>query len=265
MFSLKNHKLLATFKRLLFNSFLKLLKNGNPRGYAIIFPLVGGLHAIGQVATVLADATTLKVGDLVAAEPLIRAQDNINFKVLLAIYYSFIVPYRGFREANLIARKIILIVPVTGNFSGAAVYVALAIGAYVIAIGYNEKILSKLKDLAPERIKIVKISRTAKANITALAKFSKVDIFLNLMPLTATNTEHINIGILLVKPKGKVSLIGGINDIVLIRAYINISKQAKDLIKLIERGILKFKNGVKALKLASKKGGAGRAVFFFLN
>ncbi|KAI0192326.1 alcohol dehydrogenase GroES domain-containing protein [Xylaria flabelliformis] len=375
MSSSENHGLPASFKGLLFNSPSEppkvtqlptpkvdagsviirplyswiasyadeIYQNGNPRGYAITFPLVGGSHAIGRVAAVPADATTLKVGDLVAAEPLIRARDDVNSKVLLAIYHGvteeaqrlsksqwhngswaelvrfplenvhrfdelalqkqgisiqdlgyfgqFAVPYGGLHEANLIAGETVLIAPATGNFGGAAVHVALAMGARVIAMGRNEKILSELKDLAPGRVETVKISGTAEADIAALAKFGKVDVFLDLTPPTATNTKHINAGILSVGPKGRVSLMGGINEltipysyisnqsIVLIGAHMNTSKQAEDLIKLIERGVLKvgekaglktkgtfkLEDGVEALKLASKEGGAGRAVFFTPN
>ncbi|KAI0543819.1 alcohol dehydrogenase GroES domain-containing protein [Xylaria curta] len=321
----------------------EIYQNGNPRGYDLTFPLVGGSHAIGRVAAVPADATTLKVGDLVAAEPLIRARDDVDSKVLLAIYHGvtkeaqrlsksqwhngswaelvrfplenvhrfdeatlqkqgvsiqdlgyfgqFAVPYGGLREANLIAGETVLIAPATGNFGGAAVHVALAMGARVIAMGRNEQILSELRDLAPGRVETVKISGNAETDIAALAKFGKVDVFLDLTPPTVTNTGHIKAGIFSVGPKGRVSLMGGINEltipysyitnqaIVLIGAHMNTSKQAKDLIKLIESGVLKLgekaglktkgtfklEDGVEALKLASKEAGAGRAVYFTPN
>ncbi|KAI1754830.1 alcohol dehydrogenase GroES domain-containing protein [Xylaria castorea] len=374
MSSSENHGLPASFKGLLFNSpsespkvtqlptpkldagsvivrplyswiasyANEIYQNGNPRGYGITFPLVGGSHAIGRVVAVPADATTLKVGDLVTAEPLIRARDDVDSKILLAIHHGvteevqrlsksqwhngtwaelvrfplenvhrfdeaalqkrgisiqdlgyfgqLAVPYGGLREANLIAGETVLIAPATGNFGGAAVHVALAMGARVIAMGRNEQILSELRDLAPGRVETVKMSGATEADVAALAKFGKVDVFLDLTP-PVTNTEHIKAGILSVRPNGRVSLMGGISEltipyvyimtqtIVLIGANMNTSRQAKDLVNLIESGVLKLgekaglktkgtfklEDGEEALKLASKEGGAGRAVFFAPN
>ncbi|KAI0453889.1 alcohol dehydrogenase GroES domain-containing protein [Xylaria acuta] len=375
MSSSQNHGLPASFKGLLFNSPSEppkvthlptpkldagsvivrplyswiasyadeIYQNGNPRGYDIVFPLVGGSHAIGRVVAVAADATSLKIGDLVTAEPLIRARDDVDSKILLAIHHGateeaqrlsksqwhngtwaelvrfplenvhrfdeaalqkqgvsiqdlgyfgqLAVPYGGLREANLTAGETVLIAPATGNFGGAAVHVALAMGARVIAMGRNEQILSELRDLAPGRVETVKMSGTADADIAALAKFGKVDVFLDITPPVATNTEHIKAGILSLRPNGRVSLMGGISEltiphlfiltqaIVLRGAFMNTYEQARDLIKLIESGVLKLgekaglrtkgtfklEDGEEALKLASKEGGAGRAVFFTPN
>ncbi|KAI0467632.1 alcohol dehydrogenase GroES domain-containing protein [Xylaria cf. heliscus] len=375
MSSTENHGLPASFKGLLFNSPSEapkvtdlptpkvdsgsviirplyswiasyadeIYQNGNPRGYDISFPLVGGSHAIGRVVAVPADATSLKVGDLVTAEPLIRARDDVNSKILMAVHHGvteeaqrlsksqwhngtwaelvrvplenvhrfdeaalqkqgisikdlgyfgqLAVPYGGLREANLIAGETVLIAPATGNFGGAAVHVALAMGARVIAMGRNEQILSELRELAPGRVETVKMGGTVEADVAALAKFGQVDVFLDLTPPVATNTEHIQAGILSVRPKGRVSLMGGVTEltipylyivgqtIILKGAHMNTSEQAQDLIKLIENGVLKLgeKSGLKtkgifnledgqeALKLASKEGGAGRSVFFAPN
>ncbi|KAI3319548.1 alcohol dehydrogenase GroES domain-containing protein [Xylariaceae sp. AK1471] len=320
-----------------------IYQNGNPRGYDIPFPIVGGSNAIGRVVAVPADATTIKVGDLVTTEPLILARDDVNSKILLAIHQGFtesskriaqnewrhgtwaelvkvplenvhrfneaalqkqgvsiqdlgyfgqlVIPYGGLRDISLTAGETILIAPATGNFGGAAVHVALAMGARVIAMGRNEQILSELKDLAPGRVETVKMSGSVEADVAALAEFGKVDVFLDFTPPVATNTDHIKAGILSVRPGGRVSLMGGIQELTI--PYIAImaqnitlkgtqmytSDQAQDLIKLIESGVLKLgekaglktkgvfklEDGAEALKLASKEGGAGRAVFMAPN
>jgi threonine dehydrogenase-like Zn-dependent dehydrogenase len=320
-----------------------IYQQGNPRGYDIPFPIVGGSNAIGRVAAVPADATTLKVGDLVTTEPLIQARDDVYSNILLAIHQGLTedtkriaqnewrhgtwaelvklplenvhrfneaalqkqgvsiqdlgyfgqlaVPYGGLRDVNLTAGETILIAPATGNFGGAAVHVALAMGARVVAMGRNEQILSELRDLAPGRVETVKMSGNVEADVAALAGFGKVDVFLDFTPPVATNTSHITAGILSVRPGGRVSLMGGIEEltipyflimakkITLKGTQMYTSDQARDLIKLIESGVLKLgekaglktkgvfslEDGEEALRLASKEGGAGRAVFLAPN
>jgi threonine dehydrogenase-like Zn-dependent dehydrogenase len=320
-----------------------IYQNGNPRSYDIQFPLVGGSNSIARVVAVPADATLLKVGDLVTTEPVIQARDDANASFLLAIHQGasesmnrvvrdkwrhgtwaellkvplenvhrfdeaalkkqgvsiqdlgyfgqLAVPYGGLRAVGLTAGETILIAPATGNFGGAAVHVALAMGARVIAMGRNEKILSELRDIAPGRVETVKISGSTEADVAALAEFGKVDVFMDLTPPVVTNTNHVTAGILSVRPGGRVSLMGGIKElpipyslivglhITLVGCFMYTSDQARDLIKMIESGILKLgekaglkttgvfklEDGVEALRLASKEGGAGHAVFFAPN
>ncbi|KAI8631193.1 alcohol dehydrogenase GroES domain-containing protein [Xylariaceae sp. FL1651] len=321
----------------------EIFQNGNPRNYSLPWPIVGGSNAIGRVAAVPSDASSLKVGDLVSIEPLIHSRDDADNKFLLALHQGFteatiklaqnewrhgtwaelvkvplenvqrfdetalkkqgvstrdlayfgqlVIPYGGLRDINLISGETVIIAPATGNFGGAAVHVALAMGARVIAMGRNEEILSELKDLAPGRVETVKISGSFEEDAAALAKFGKADVFLDFTPPVASNTDHIKAGILSLRARGRVSLMGGISEftipylfiqsqnITLRGTHMYTSEQARDLIRLIEtgtlklgekaglktKGVFKMEDGVEAMKVASNVGGAGRSVFMAPN
>ncbi|CAJ2505716.1 Uu.00g131100.m01.CDS01 [Anthostomella pinea] len=321
----------------------EIYTNGNPRGMNLQFPIVGGANAIGRVAAVPADAASLKVGDLVTIEPLIRARDDPESKFLLAMLSGFTsgaqkmsadvyhhgtwaelvkvplenvhrfdeaalqrqgvtprdlgffgqlaVPYGGLRDVNLTAGETVLITAATGNFGGGAVHVALAMGASVIAMGRNEAILSELKKLAPGRVETVQLSGSFESDVAALEKFGPVDVFLDFTPPQATNTDHIRAGIMSVRHGGRVSLMGGIQELTVPYILIMLKgltlkgtmmytrAQAQDLIKMIETGVLKLgekaglkvkgvfslRDGEKAIEVAGKEAGAGRAVFIAPN
>lgn len=72
--------------------------------------------------------------------------NGLGYKVeeLLAISTS-LVPFGGLEEAGAGAGTAVIVAPATGKFGGAAVLVALAMGARVIAAGRNAKGLEKLK------------------------------------------------------------------------------------------------------------------------
>ncbi|KAI0887744.1 alcohol dehydrogenase GroES domain-containing protein [Annulohypoxylon maeteangense] len=313
-----------------FNYAADIFTNGNPRNYPISFPIIGGGNAIGRVAATSADTRNLTVGDLVIVEPIIKERDGAhlpNTRGLglsdngtwaelvqiplenamrvdeaalkrngiavkdVAFYAQLVVPYGGFRDVGLTAGGTVLITPATGNFGGAAVHVALAMGARVIAMGRNEKILAELKALAPGRVDTVVFSGDLEADVASIAKYGPVDVFQDLTPPMATNTSHIQAGILSVRTNGRVNLMGNVKDLEIpYRAVVYrglriqgtlmyTREQALDMLKLIETGTLKLgpqaglttkrvfklEDGVAALEFAAKEAGAGRAVYFAPN
>ncbi|KAI0120803.1 alcohol dehydrogenase GroES domain-containing protein [Hypoxylon sp. NC0597] len=314
----------------IFNYAVDIYANGNPRSYPVTFPIVGGGNAIGRVAAVPPDAKSLKVGDLVTVEPAVRERGgprqsnvfslglsmngtwaelirvplenalpideaalrkrNISIKDL-AFYPQLVVAYGGFRDVGLIAGETVLITPATGNFGGAAVHVALAMGARVIAMGRNEKILAELKALAPERVETLALSGSVDTDVAALAKYGPIDVFQDFTPPMATNLSHIQAGILSVRVGGRINFMGNANDLeVPYRAIVYrglkiygtlmyTREQALDLLKLIEtgtlklgpaaglttKGVFKLEDGSAALEFAAKEAGAGRAVHFAPN
>ncbi|KAI2629948.1 alcohol dehydrogenase GroES domain-containing protein [Hypoxylon sp. NC1633] len=313
-----------------FNYATEVYTNGNPRNYSINFPLVGGLNAIGRVAAVPPDATNLRVGDLVTIDPTIRARDSIHAVNALALgvthhgtwaelvkiplenalpideaalqrndisiqdfafYSQLVVPYGGFRDVGLTPGETVLIAPATGNFGGAAVHVALAMGARVIAMGRNEKILAELKALAPRRVETVVLSGTIETDRVAIAKYGPVDVFHDISPPMATNKSHIQAGILSVRPGGRVNLMGNVKDLEIsyrtvvfhglsIRGTLmHTREQANEMIKMIEsgtlrvgpdaglttKGVFKLEEWEAALDMSAKAAGAGRAVYFTPN
>lgn len=201
------------------------------------------------------------------------------------------IPYGGLRDVNLTAGETILISPATGIFGGAAVHVALAMGARVIAMGRNEAVLGELRNLAPGRVETVKLSGSWQTDHAEIAKFGPVDVFLDLTPQTATNTDHIRAGLLSLRYGGRVSLMSGVSEVAIPPAFLQAMgvtiratmmctwKQEEDLVKLVQTGVLKLgeKAGLKiqgafkmeefveAFELAGKESRAGRCVVFTPN
>ncbi|KAI1342936.1 alcohol dehydrogenase GroES domain-containing protein [Xylariaceae sp. FL0016] len=313
--------------------------NGNPRGYSVPFPVIGGSNAIGRVAAVPADATHLRVGDLVTVEPLVRARDRPeDHKLLLAflggfspeasrlarevwrhgtwaelvkvplenvlrfdeaalrrhgvsvrdlgVFGQLALPYGGLRDVHLTAGETVIIAPATGNFGGAGVHVALAMGARVIAMGRNKTILKELEALAPGRVHTVTLSGSVETDTDALSKFGPADVFMDFTPTGVSNTSHVTAGMMSVRAGGRISFMGGLMELsipygmiaargITVKGTMMYTRaQAQDLIKLVETGTLKlgekaglktlgvFKmdDGIKALESAHQESGAGRAV-----
>ena len=206
---------------------------------------------------------------------------------------QLIVPYGGLSDIGLKPGEIVLIAPATGSFGSAAVHVALAMGAQVIAMGRNEMALAELKKLAePGRVETVKISGVVQDDIDALAKFGPLDVYFDISPPKAGKSSHIKAGIMALKPGGRINLMGGIpgdielpyreithKGITIKGTFMNTTQQAKDLIKTVERGVLKIgsKAGMKvagtfrledweeAFNVAAEEGGPGKSVYFIPN
>ncbi|KAI1439915.1 alcohol dehydrogenase GroES domain-containing protein [Annulohypoxylon stygium] len=206
---------------------------------------------------------------------------------------QLVVPYGGLADVDLKPGETVLIAPATGSFSSAAVHVALAMGARVIAMGRNEIALADLKKLAePGRVETVKISGDVEEDLNALSKFQPIDVYFDISPRPASTSSHIKAGIFALRAGGRMSLMGGIpgdiglpywhislNGITIKGTFMNTSQQAKDLIKILERGVLKigtragmevagkFKlnDWEEAINSAAAKGGPGKSVYFTPN
>ena len=101
----------------------------------------------------------------------------------------------------------------TGQFSGSAVGVALAMGAHVVALGRNRDILQRLTDTfgATDRLTTVPISPNLEDNISnirsaAPAGFSAI---LDLTPPAAAGNTYLPAAVSLLKQGGRVALMGG--------------------------------------------------------
>ncbi|KAI1089686.1 alcohol dehydrogenase GroES domain-containing protein [Rostrohypoxylon terebratum] len=206
---------------------------------------------------------------------------------------QLVVPYGGLADVDLKPGETVLIAPATGSFSSAAVHVALAMGARVIAMGRNETALADLKKLAePGRVETVKISGDVEEDLNALSKFQPIDVYFDISPRPASTSSHIRASIFSLRAGGRMSLMGGIpgdiglpywhislNSITIKGTFMNTSQQAKDLIKILERGVLKIgtRAGMKvagkfklddweeAINSAAAKGGPGKSVYFTPN
>ncbi|KAH8896298.1 alcohol dehydrogenase GroES domain-containing protein [Thozetella sp. PMI_491] len=206
----------------------------------------------------------------------------------LVFFGQMAVPYGGLRDVNLIAGETVMISPATGNFGGAAVHVALAMGARVIAMGRNEKVLGELRNLAPGRVETVRLSGSLQTDLSEIAKFGPIDVFLDMTPQTVENTDHIRAGLLSLQAGGRMSLMSGVPEIaipapllqfrgVTIRGTMMCTwSQREDLVNLVQTGVLKLgeKAGLtiqgmfkledfsKAVEMAERESRAGRSVVF---
>ncbi|KAI4153050.1 MAG: hypothetical protein LQ340_002537 [Diploschistes diacapsis] len=206
---------------------------------------------------------------------------------------QLIVPYGGLADIGLKPGETVLIATATGSFGSAAVHVALSMGARVIAMGRNEMALAELKKLAePGRVEIVKISGDVQEDVNALAKFGPLDVYFDISPTVASKSSHIKAGFMCLKSGGRMSLMGGIRDnldlpysqisfknITIKGTFMNTTQQARDLIKTVERGVLKvgsragqkvcgkfrLEDWEEAFNVAAAEAGPGKSVYFIPN
>lgn len=179
------------------------------------------------------------------------ADGGLGYEVeRLAYLGPLLVPFGGLRDIRLEAGETVIIAPATGGFGGAAVLVALAMGARVIAMGRNTEVLAKLKKLS-KRVETVRITGNQEEEVAALQKFGPADAFLDLSPQEASNSTHMKSAILSLRQAGKVSLMGGLlgdvaiphgtvlfKDIKLHGKWMYSREDIRLLVKMIEIGVL---------------------------
>ncbi|KAK3643207.1 hypothetical protein LTR56_010354 [Elasticomyces elasticus] len=174
------------------------------------------------------------------------------------------VPYGGLRDIDLRAGQTVIVAPATGAFGGAAVIMALAMGARVIAMGRNTTSLQRLKERVPnpERVHCVPITGNVQEECAALAKYGEIDAYCDIGPREAYASTHIQSAILSLRHGGRVSFMGGYTENISIPHRVvmrkNLRLQGKwmcersdiaDLFKMIETGVLKLgaKGGVEVV------------------
>jgi D-arabinose 1-dehydrogenase-like Zn-dependent alcohol dehydrogenase len=274
-------------------------------------PFVPGVRAVGRVAALGSDATSLKLGQLVVLEPFVRGRDDPSAQILKGLFggpspsaqklsqehvwrngtwaeytrvplencypldekallgkveagglgYEIIdlpwlanqfVSYGGFRSINLTAGQTIIITPATGNFSGAAVEVASAMGARVIAVGRNTDTLQRLAANIP-RVHPVQLTGDLDKDVGVLSQFGPVDAFMDFTPSTMATPLHLKACVSALRPYGKGVLMGFphrefslnygqmiLKNITLRAQYMYERNEVADMIKLAERGLLKL-------------------------
>lgn len=167
------------------------------------------------------------------------------------------MPYSGLRDINLCASEIVIVAPATGAFGGAAVNVALAMGAKVIAMGRNKEALTRIAATS-ERVRTVQITGGQGAETAELLKHSPIDAFFDVSPPEAEKSTHIKAAILALRPGERISLIGGIRGDVAIphgivmhrnllikKTWMYPREAVPELIKMVEVGVLKLGQGRK--------------------
>ncbi|KAJ4376325.1 hypothetical protein N0V83_001608 [Neocucurbitaria cava] len=224
------------------------------RKYLYPTPFVFGPSGVGRVVALGPDSTSLELGQLVYVDSVIRSRNDpsdisklqrdvwrngtsadyvsvplenvfpLNEEVLihklgyrlqeLAMMSRFLVPYGGLVDINLRVGETIIVTPATGAFSGAAVALAVAMGATVIAMGRNESALLELTKGFGDRVKTVQITNDVAIDTQALKDVASgpIDAVLELSPPAAAKSTHIESAVLALRHGGRVSLMGGITE-----------------------------------------------------
>lgn len=106
----------------------------------------------------------------------------------LAYVSALLVPYGGLGDIDLKAGETVIVSPATDVFGGAAVLVALALGARVIAMGTNVEALER-PEKRSGRTETVPITGDILNDLEALKSFGAVDAFFNISPPEAGKLE----------------------------------------------------------------------------
>lgn len=304
----------------------EILQNGNPRRYNYPLPLVPGPSCIARVAAAPLDATTLRPGQLVLLDPVIRSRERspqgATALFLLACHgreqarttmehvwrdgcfaelvsaplenvhpldetallggtlgyalsdlgalMALAVPYGGLSSAGVRPGETIIVAPATGGFGGAAVYVALALGARVVAMGRDEGVLRNLEAHGRGRVATVRMSGSVGGDVEGIReaaarlgggkgiKTGQMDVFFEISPPgvvdgPGTTVPYITAALKVLRPGGRAVLMGGLKHDVSLPvwdlvhdqksiqgAWMYTPEQLGELIRLVETGILKL-------------------------
>ncbi|EIN06716.1 hypothetical protein PUNSTDRAFT_145229 [Punctularia strigosozonata HHB-11173 SS5] len=176
----------------------------------------------------------------------------------LAHLATLSVPFGGLDDVGLKAGETVAIAPATGHFGGAAVRVALAMGARVIAMGRNADALAHLEALDPSRVSTVRLTNDLDADLGALKAAARgpVDVFFDISPPMAAKSTHVRAGIAALRYGGRVSLMGGVfgdvafdyisfmhRNLTLKGTWMYTREQLQQLLKMVETGVLSIGPG----------------------
>ncbi|KAI0400220.1 GroES-like protein [Xylaria palmicola] len=163
------------------------------------------------------------------------------------------VAYGAISNIDIKAGETVIVGPATGQFGGAAVEVASALGARVIALGRNQEVLAKLKSAVP-RVETVAITGDVEKDAQAIQAFGLADAFVDFSPHTLhTEPSHIRSAMLSLRKRGRIALMGGLGGNITIPYYLMILKslevkgkwmytraEIRKLVKMVEMGTLKI-------------------------
>lgn len=177
------------------------------------------------------------------------------------------VAFGGLDTAQLRPGETVIIAPATGSFGGAAVHVALALGAQVVALGRNKTTLQALEVLGDGRVATAQLSGSVEGDLegikTAAAKLGRAaalvaDVFFEISPPFVVDgpgqtVPYITAALIALRKGGRAVFMGGIQqqislhiwDVVhgnkaLLGWWMYTPAQLKAIIHLIETGVLKL-------------------------
>jgi threonine dehydrogenase-like Zn-dependent dehydrogenase len=128
-----------------------------------------------------------------------------------------LVPFGGLSEVDVKPGEVVIVAPATGRYGGAAVAVALAMGARVVAAGRNKNALKALNDIhAPTgRLKTVTLTEdatgisNAEAFKAATGKVDGADVYIDFSPPAIKDNSLLTAAVAALRPSGRLVLMGG--------------------------------------------------------
>lgn len=179
---------------------------------------------------------------------------------------SVCIPFGGLDDANVKTGDTVVVAPSTGTFGGAAVLMALAMGANVIACGRNQERLDSLSSSlgSPEALKAVVMTSDVQKDTASIAKAAgrrEVDVFIDFSPPELGKGgkahPHILAALGALRPRGTAVFMGGIlgliefpyglvmfKNLVIRGRFMYERDQVVRCIKLAEQGRLKLGKAV---------------------
>jgi len=174
----------------------------------------------------------------------------------LPFIHRLAIAYGAVSNIDIKAGEAVIVGPATGQFGGAAVEVASAVGARVIALGRNADTLDKLKATVP-RVETVVITGDVERDSQAIQAANggrAADAFIDYTPHTVHNEpSHIKSTLLSLRKRGRVALMGGLTGNIELPYFLMIVKslelkgkwmytraEIRNLVKMIEVGTLKI-------------------------
>ena len=125
---------------------------------------------------------------------------------------SVMVPYGGLLSIGFGAGETLVVNGATGKFGGAAVEVALAMGAaWVVATGRNEAVLRELVRRFGHRVHPVVMTGDEGLDRAAILETAPgaIDCVFDILPPAAKQTQ-VRAAAMTVRPNGRISLMGGV-------------------------------------------------------
>ncbi|KAL6721440.1 hypothetical protein ACLMJK_000543 [Lecanora helva] len=168
---------------------------------------------------------------------------------------SAMVGYGGLDDIGLKAGERIVIAPATGQFGGAAVGVALQMGAIVVAMGRNQDTLKRLNNTfgSTGRLTTVTMTNNVESDTSTLqaASPSGYSAYLDLSPPVAAENTYSTATLSLLNHGGRVSMMGNffggmfLPGQLMIRGNLKVfgkwmysREQARNCIQMAEAGVL---------------------------
>ncbi|KAI0429743.1 GroES-like protein [Xylaria sp. FL1042] len=171
----------------------------------------------------------------------------------LAVVIRLGVAYGAISNIDVKGGETVIVGPATGQFGGAAVEIASALGARVIALGRNKEALTRLQSSIP-RVETVVITGDVEKDAQAIQAFGMADAYIDFTPHTVqSEPSHFKSAFVSLRKRGRVALMGGmgsnlsipyyhmiLNSLEIKGKWMYTRSEIRKIVKMIEVGTLKM-------------------------